>query len=540
MEYSNILAPTDPAFWRLCDDTGCHCDFRLTITHCKEHKALYILNIIDIVWSSIGAIIAVGILYFRIYYRNQQIFDFSGKVPRPKPIESMAFFGVIFNLFRCINAAVLLADTAKYPIFRAFMFEIPWQVGIAALSSYLFGIVHTLSNSSRHLYTTWVGSQFTVDIASLVVLILPVITINPIAIIAAHYAQIGDTVLATRWTQAIYVLWLVYTFLLGSLVLLAGIRLLRLLKIHLLAQEENNGDQITKIQLGATKVKIIIGIACFCLWIYSLMIAFYAFARYEVMINEAYTITITALALFNGPLATTIIEFALILNVSILNGLGNLSFGSSHGSQSQKTTQKDTRNFSLSNSMSGQSKTHHILSTSSHSQGGGGSNRIQLELWTRLDTQACLSEQDEENGNQHGINKQLQNNHKNNNITGLTYSSSFSSTINTYQRKASVTSVRKSMDKMDHHNDDDIDIDEDDDNNNNNHHGHHQMDLSDMNSLSKIEEEQRYYNQMTNQLRKPPPSLSYPHRQNYSGHSNSNPYDDGNESVSSAAHLVGP
>ncbi|CAO3633893.1 unnamed protein product [Cunninghamella echinulata] len=465
----------------------------MTITHCVEYEALHIVNIVDIAWSTLGAIIAASILYFRIYHRNQQIFDFSGKIPRPKPIESMLFFGVLFNILRCANAAILLTDTARYPIFRAIMFELPWQIGIAALSSYLFGVVHTLSNSSRHLYTTWVGSQLTVDIASLSVLAIPFLTINPVAIIAAHYAEIGNIDSATKWTQAIYILWLIYTFVLGSLVLIAGIRLIRLLKVHLLAQEsENNDDTITKIQLGATKVKIIIGIACFCLWAYSIMIALYAFCRHEIMLSPPFTIVITALALFNGPLATTIIEFALVLNVSIINGLGHISFGSSQGSRSQTTTtqQKETRHFSLSTSPSVQSNHNQVNSAGSSSgHHHSSSNKIQLELWSRLDTQQCLKEDEEDEEQRRKSNKQLQN------IRGS--SSSFTPSSFTQQ---------------------------------------HQQQQD--GSLSKIEEEQRYYNQMTSQLRKPPPSLTMNHSSHVSN-DDINRYD-GNESVSSCVHLVGP
>lgn len=72
---------------------------------------------------------------------------------------------------------------------------------------------------------------------------------------AGVHAQRGDTGKAEVWTGAIYYLWLVYTFLLGSLILFAGIRLLKLLNNHLLMQTDLRVN-IAKIRTGAVKVTL--------------------------------------------------------------------------------------------------------------------------------------------------------------------------------------------------------------------------------------------------------------------------------------------
>ncbi|KAI8338039.1 hypothetical protein BC941DRAFT_31154 [Chlamydoabsidia padenii] len=192
------------------------------------------------------------------------------------------------------------------------MFELPWQFGITALSCYLFGVANTLSNSSKTIYKTWVRSQTLVDVICTTMITLPYFTITVVAIIAGVYAQRGDNDKAEVWTDAIYYLWLVYTFLLGSLILFAGIRLLKLLKNHLLMQTDLRVN-IVKIRTGAVKVKIIIGIGCFCLWAFTVMIALYATSRYVVMISPVYTTALASFALFNGPLATSVVEFAIVL-----------------------------------------------------------------------------------------------------------------------------------------------------------------------------------------------------------------------------------
>ncbi|KAI9299887.1 hypothetical protein BJ944DRAFT_235300 [Cunninghamella echinulata] len=345
----------------------------VTLDNCEESSALHIINTIDIAWSGITSVVVFGILYFRVVHRNQQIFDFSGRFPRPKPIESMSVFCMLFNLFRMIHAIVLVTDVAKSAIFRSFLFEFPWSFGITALACYLFGVVHTLSSSSSTIYKSWVKSQLIVDLFCTAMVVLPFITINPLAIVAGYYAEKGDVNKAWIWTETIYYLWLFYTFTLGSMVLFAGLRLVNLLKKHLAMQLASGKDNVAKIQLGTTKVKIIIGIACFCLWAFSLMIAIYISSRYYVMINPIFTVILAALAIFNGPLASSIIEFALLINLNTMNGLSNISFGPS-----------SEPHFAIDHSATSNSND---ISTAIESQAlTSGSTSIKMDLWNRYTT----------------------------------------------------------------------------------------------------------------------------------------------------------
>ncbi|CAO3648372.1 unnamed protein product [Cunninghamella blakesleeana] len=357
MEYSNHLVPNEPSFWRLCLGDTCHCDFRMTIKNCAEHGPLHTINYIDISWSILATLVAFGIVYFRVVYRNQQIFDFSNKIPRPKAIE-----------IRAINATILIGDYGKNAMFRSLMFEIPWQFGVAALSSYLFGVVQTLSNNSKSIYKAWLGSQTIADAVYLIVISLPIIMINPVALVAGYYAQQENIEKAIKYTETIYILWLIYVFVLSCLILIAGLRLLAVLKNHLVQQDQkDHKENVEKIRLGTTKVKIIIGMSCICLWVYCAILALYASSRELIMKDLTFTVIITALALFNGPLATSIIEFALILNIQILNGMSNLTVGgSSTGSQSnhQRST-SSALNQSKNDIHSSKEHKHTILSKSS-------------------------------------------------------------------------------------------------------------------------------------------------------------------------------
>lgn len=148
---------------------------------------------------------ACGLLYHRLVNLKQQIFDCRTGFPRPKPIEAMGLFGIIFNfctdylegktakngqiqlilfLFLCvvrmIHAAIMVSDAAPNVAFRSckslllldthtythagtdmhsVIFEFPWQFGIAALACYMFGVAHTLSDVSPNCATSICISQ---------------------------------------------------------------------------------------------------------------------------------------------------------------------------------------------------------------------------------------------------------------------------------------------------------------------------------------------------------------------------------------------
>jgi hypothetical protein len=102
---STQTPPQQSTFWRICDDLGeCHCDFRYTIYGCEETYIAKIIYTMTAILSAVLALVAASILYFRLNYRNQKIFDIQRGFPRPKPIESMALFGTIFNLSKLETA----------------------------------------------------------------------------------------------------------------------------------------------------------------------------------------------------------------------------------------------------------------------------------------------------------------------------------------------------------------------------------------------------------------------------------------------------
>ncbi|KAL1926794.1 hypothetical protein VTP01DRAFT_5440 [Rhizomucor pusillus] len=279
---------------------------------------------------------ACGLLYHRLVNLKQQIFDCRTGFPRPKPIEAMGLFGIIFNFLRMIHAAIMVSDAAPNVAFRSFIFEFPWQFGIAALACYMFGVAHTLSDSSKVIYEAWIRIPKLVDGICVLVITTPFISNNICSIAAGVFALRGNNELAAKFTSALYYLWTFYTGFLALLILYAGIRLLRLLSHHLLQRKDDRVD-IAKIKLGALKVKIIILTGFGCLALFAVVLGLYGALRDPIQENTAYNLTIAMLWTYDGVIATAFIEFSVILNPRIAS-LGGSGFGSVAGSSNRSAT----------------------------------------------------------------------------------------------------------------------------------------------------------------------------------------------------------
>ncbi|KAI7850626.1 hypothetical protein BDC45DRAFT_518082 [Circinella umbellata] len=311
-------------FLRICDDSGiCHCDWRLTIHGCEEESALKVVYIVDAIASGLLAATAAFIVFQRVYYHNQTLFDCRTGIPRPKPIESMALMGIAFHILRIIHATILLLDAAPNSGFRSFFFEFPWQFAFGALSCYLFGIAHTLSNSSRVIYDSWIRSPYIIDGACFSAITLPFISNNICSIAAGVYADQENLTLASSFTSALYYFWTFYTSFLGILILFAGFRLIGLLRHHFIDKPGATADDIEKFSLGALRVKIIILTASICLLLFSLVVVLYGAFRTSIILYTPYNLAFAVIWTFNGIIATGLIVFGVILNprVATLAGL---------------------------------------------------------------------------------------------------------------------------------------------------------------------------------------------------------------------------
>ncbi|KAI9313711.1 hypothetical protein BX666DRAFT_2114242 [Dichotomocladium elegans] len=346
-------------------------------------RTMYIINAFG---SAVVSLIGVILLFYRTHYREQPIFitQTSTGFIRPKPIEAMLFMAIIYNILRIVQSIIIVTDAAANVIFRSFMYEFPWQFGLGAFACYVFGVAHAVANGSRATFTAWFSSPIRIDIISTVFISLPFVTNNVCSIAEGIYAQRGDDSLAAKFTKAHYYLWTIYCGSLGCMILVAGIKLLRLLKHHLTVQRALRSN-IGKIKAGMLKVKIIMIVGCVCLWIFALIVCLYGARRDLIVRNTAYNLVISTIWTYNGLLATILVELALIINPRMTASLGVSSEGT-NGSQSDQpnpngalTTMSSGQNMVSFNPVtSGRNYDQHALSNSSHSNNNDGLPRYSV------------------------------------------------------------------------------------------------------------------------------------------------------------------
>ncbi|KAI9322284.1 hypothetical protein BX666DRAFT_1893461 [Dichotomocladium elegans] len=319
------MSATADGFSRICDENGiCHCDWRLTIYGCEEevHMRPFYISLAAI--SGVIGASACALLYHRKVNLSQSIFNWRTGILRPKPIESLIMFGAIFNLLQMIHAIIMVTDAAPNVAFRSFLFEVPWHYGIGAFACYLFGIAHTISESNRIIYDRWVGTPVVVNIITIIFLFGPHVTNNICSIASGIYGLRGDVYHAERYTNALYWLWAFYTGCLGILILYAGIRLLGLLRRHLL--ERKSDIAIENVKLGILKVKILVAAGTSCLLLFVIMMIIYASRRVSIILVTEYNVTLACIWMLNGAMATSVIFFGIILNprmATLANNFGS-------------------------------------------------------------------------------------------------------------------------------------------------------------------------------------------------------------------------
>ncbi|KAG2219425.1 hypothetical protein INT45_010616, partial [Circinella minor] len=203
------------------------------------------------------------------------------------------------------------------------IFEFGWQCVFGAIVCYLFGIAHTLANSSKEIYDNWIHSPYIIDGAFFAVIGLPFISNNLCAILGGIYIDQKNYELANTFTSALYHCWTFYTCMLGTLLLYAGLRLIRLLRTHFINNPGVTKVDIKKFSLGALKVKIIVVAASTCIMIFAIIVILYASYRHEITLYKPYNLAIGIVVTFNAIVGTGVVLFAIILNpkVATLTGL---------------------------------------------------------------------------------------------------------------------------------------------------------------------------------------------------------------------------
>ncbi|GAA5810522.1 hypothetical protein MFLAVUS_003945 [Mucor flavus] len=290
------------------------------------------------VWSLLITITGVAILYDRVIRKKLPIFDYEsslGRYIRPRPIESMILFGIIFNFLRALDAVLLVSDAVSNVIVLALLYELPWQFGLSAFSCYLFGIAHTVSHSSKVIRNNWFRSSIRIDIMCTSLITLPFITNNICVIAASIYAERNQLSKAKFFTDLLYYFWTFYCFTLSIFILFAGARLLKILGLHLKNQSDPESSAVQKIKHGAFKVRMVMLISITSLLIFSVIKCTYGIFRKEILLNGMLNLLVAIFWTFDGTFASTFVILTLLINPKALT---QLNISSTDGSDTYAAT----------------------------------------------------------------------------------------------------------------------------------------------------------------------------------------------------------
>ncbi|CAO3630771.1 unnamed protein product [Cunninghamella blakesleeana] len=346
---------------RQCVNGVCHCDFRLTVTNCVEHQGLFIMYMTFIALSGLVILIGIGIEYDRYFRKGHRLFEIgSGRgLLRPKPIDCLVTFITIFNSIRLLCAVLIVVDHDPTNVLaRSFLFEFSWHFGYAACALYLLGIAQTLADSNKNMIQGWLPAPRIVDMIGIGFMLGPVILHN-ICSIAAGALAYTNLPLAETFTNILYGFWFMHTFTLSLTVLFAGVRLLRILKNHLI-KFPPTGERYKSIRLGIFKIQSLMSIISFCLGGYSVFLLVYAVDRDQITQNSAGSIAMATIWNFWAPAATLIGEIAIIINPKLGE---NTNFGMKGSSSGEKTSRSNPLNIFNGSSTNG-----------SHSQNSNNKN----------------------------------------------------------------------------------------------------------------------------------------------------------------------
>ncbi|KAI8138690.1 hypothetical protein BJV82DRAFT_630171 [Fennellomyces sp. T-0311] len=229
---------------------------------------------------------------------------------RPKPVDCMLIMLLVFNIFRLIDAVILITD--KFPnnwAARGFLFEFSYAFGLGGFTLYLIGIAQTISQS--HSVTGWLPSPFVVDVLGTIALLFPFFCTLPITIAGGARA---DTNLPEAETLVIAAnaTWFASAFTISCGILLAAIRLVQILKNHhKKTRRYRNRDEF---KAGILKIQLFAAAFVICLWIYSTILMAFVARRRRIIDNTVGSVIMSVPWVLLGSLTTIAAQMLVIFN----------------------------------------------------------------------------------------------------------------------------------------------------------------------------------------------------------------------------------
>ncbi|KAI9498119.1 hypothetical protein BDB00DRAFT_499456 [Zychaea mexicana] len=307
-------SPIIRAIDRHCRSIGvCHCDWRLSIQDCEEGYVMWYINIVNIAISAITAVIGIVLLINRIFFKGHTIWNGGTGTRgwlRPKPVDSMIIFFIMFNSLRLLSSVIIITDALPGNwIARSYLFEIPWDFGLGGITLYLIGIAQTISQS--HSVSSWLPSPLVVDIFGSTALFLPFVCSVAVAVTAGALAE-SDLPTAEIFVRLTYIAWFLWTGIIGCSVFYAGVRLVRILRSY--HKKARYGPKYTAVKSGIYRIQMMVASFVVCLWGFATFLLLYSILRDQIMTNTAANIFLSIPWHFLGGITTLVVQISVMVS----------------------------------------------------------------------------------------------------------------------------------------------------------------------------------------------------------------------------------
>ncbi|KAI8636256.1 hypothetical protein BD408DRAFT_448566 [Parasitella parasitica] len=250
----------------------------------------------------------------------------------------MLLFFSLSNIVDCVKIALLLTDKSPGAILLSIICLQPRVFATCAFSCYLFGIAHTVCSTYKFGKQRFKMSK-RIDIIFTIFIILPFVTTNICAIglnisINQNNPKGSDTFFNIEYLQ-----WLVYWPILIVWILLAGLRLVKMLKKHLYHQNSHgNSESIQKSRLAIFKVRMTMAIGICSTIIFIFVRYFYTFMEDYFSNNLEGTVICFGIVIYHSTLASTLIIMTMVFNPKAFHPLDATSPSEDESPESHDNT----------------------------------------------------------------------------------------------------------------------------------------------------------------------------------------------------------
>ncbi|KAI8636251.1 hypothetical protein BD408DRAFT_448562 [Parasitella parasitica] len=301
------------------------CNLALGVLGCVNEPPLLYVYSVSAAWTLIVAVVGFALLWHRVVNKKFPIFyRGSGFFIRPKPIESMLLFLSVSSIIEFVKTLLLVLNVSISQYLGTILGSLPREFATCAFSCYLFGIAHTICSSRKFGNQRYEMSK-RIDIMCTIFIILPFVTSNICAIVIAAilgkpHIEESDVATSDIFFKIQYFQWLVYWSILAAWILLAGLRLIQILKKHMHIQsKQGNAATIQKSKTGLFKVRMTMAIGISSMLIFMLLRYLYSFLGERSHEDYNLTLGFSIVIIYHSTLASTLIIVTMLLNPRALN-----------------------------------------------------------------------------------------------------------------------------------------------------------------------------------------------------------------------------